>query len=228
MLRINCPKCDGIIKSPFLAELESVECSSCKEDVTIQGIVVETKAFTMQRKDLLNRISHYKGLLREVEKEREKAGKKGVVSKKPKKKTADLRSTLKDLLLAARDHYRLEIPYALYIEMNCGDNKRLSRLKNLSSKGACVEFKERGRLPLSKSKIIRNFLLPAYPKPLSLPATVVWVKKLTDDMNSEYVNVGLQFKGLEEKLRSCIWGFIVDTALDPSAPGPLRPALNES
>ena len=217
MLRMNCPKCDGIIKSPFLAELESVECCWCKENVTIQGVVVETKAFTMQRNDLLKRISHYKNLLREVEKEQKAAGSKRVVSKNPQKNVADLRSTLKELLLAARDNYRLDMPYALYIEMNCGDNQRLARLKNLSSKGACTEFKERGRLPRNKSEIVLQFLLPGFTEPLLLLATVVWIKNLTDDMNSQYVNVGLQFKGLEEKSRACIWDFIVETALAPAA-----------
>jgi len=214
---MNCPKCDGIIKSPFLAELESVKCCCCKEDVTIQGVVVETKAFTMQRSDLLNRITHYKGLLREVEKEQKAVGKKGVVAKKNPKKVADLRSTLKELLLAARDNYRMDMPYALYIEMNCGDNQRLARLKNLSSKGACTEFKERGRPPRSKSEIVLQFLLPGFTEPLLLPATVVWVKNLTDDMNSQCVNVGLQFKDLEEKTSACIWDFIVETALTPAA-----------
>ena len=217
MLRMNCPKCDGIIKSPFLAELELIECCWCKENVTVQDVVVETKAFTMQRNDLLNRIAHYKGLLREVEKEQKAAGKKGVASKNPQKNVADLHSTLRELLLAARDNYRLDLPYALYIEMNCGDNQRLARLINLSSGGACAEFKERGRPPRSKSDIVLNFLLPEHTEPFSLPATVVWVKNLTDDMNSECVNVGLKFRNLEENTRACIWDFIVETALAPVA-----------
>ena len=80
-----CPKCDEVIKSPFLVELQFIECPRCKENVTVQDVVVETKAFTMQRDDLLNRIAHYKGLLREVEKEQKAAGQKGVASKNPKK-----------------------------------------------------------------------------------------------------------------------------------------------
>jgi len=115
---------------------------------------------------------------------------------------------------ATRDKYRLEMPYNLYIEMSYGGKKRLGRLVNLSTKGACIEFMERGGLPPTNSATILQFLLPEQHKPFCLGATIVWVRKLTDDTTSRFVNLGVIFKNLDANTYDCIWGFIVNSTAD--------------
>ena len=83
MLLMNCPKCDGAIKSPFLAEIKFVDCWQCKEEVKVQNVFVSTKGFTMSREDLINRISHYKKLLEETENELQATVKARTTSTKP-------------------------------------------------------------------------------------------------------------------------------------------------
>ena len=115
---------------------------------------------------------------------------------------------------AARDKYRFEMPYNLYIEMSYGGKKRLGRLVNLSTKGACIEFMERGGLPPTNSGTILQFLLPEQYKPFSLGATIVWIRKLTDDTTSRFVNLGVIFKNLDANTYDCIWGFIVNSTAE--------------
>jgi len=115
---------------------------------------------------------------------------------------------------ATRDKYRFEIPYNLYIEMSYDGKKRLGRLVNLSTKGACIEFIERGELPPTNSETILQFLLPEQYKPFSLGATVVWIRKLKDDTNSRFVNLGVKLKNFDANTYDCIWGFIVNNTAE--------------
>jgi phage FluMu protein Com len=69
MLQMSCTHCDGLIKSLLLVEGQEIECPQCKEIVTVENVVVSTKNYSMQREDLMKRISHYKKLLRDIENE---------------------------------------------------------------------------------------------------------------------------------------------------------------
>ena len=86
MLLMTCPKCDVDIKSPFLAEIESIECWQCKEEVQVKDVFVSTKGFTMSRKDLISRITHYKKLLEETENELKAESKGGGAAIKTQKR----------------------------------------------------------------------------------------------------------------------------------------------
>ena len=211
MLQMNCPKCDGLIKSPLLVELETVECSQCKAHVVVRNVVVSTKNFSMQRDDLTNRISHYKKLLRDVEKEMQGGHQDENISQNKQKSADSLRSSLKDLLLAARDNFRLNMSYDLYVQINFYAHKRLARLLNISSTGAAIELVTRGHVPENDSEITLQLLLPGYAEPLSLPARVVWSRKPSNQPTSQSVNMGVQFKKMDQETRACIWGFIVDS-----------------
>ncbi|MDH4026721.1 MAG: PilZ domain-containing protein [Desulfuromonadales bacterium] len=115
----------------------------------------------------------------------------------------------------ARDKYRLGVPDNLYIETGFDDKKRLGRLVNLSCKGACIEFIEGGELPLSNTEITLQILLPQQSDPVSLVATVAWARKLTNNTNSRFVNLGVKFEKLDANTYDRIWGFIVDTISSP-------------
>ena len=213
MFEMECPDCNNVIKSPLLVELQSVDCSQCNKSVTVKDVVVSTKSFSIQRKDLLSRISLYKRLLGEVEKEMQSMNKEEKVATQTKNSVDSFRSFLKDLLLGARDNYRLEISHDFYVEVTYDNKSRLARLVNLSSKGAAIEILERGQLPQNNAIIGLQLLLPGHAEPLSLHATVAWGRKSPEGSKAEPVKMGLRFRNLDEKTQACLWDFIVNAEL---------------
>jgi hypothetical protein len=210
MLQMNCPRCNELIKTPILVELLDIECPQCRENVKVHNVVVSTKNFSMQRNDLIKRISHYKKLLKDVEKEVEHGENDQKSTENSRKSAANLRSSLKELLLAARDNFRLNISYDLYVQINFDSNERLARLVNISSTGACIELVDRGLLPGNNTEIKFQLLLPGDSESLSFPARVVWSRNLAKDTTSNNINMGVQFREIDEQARECIWNFIVD------------------
>ncbi len=212
MLLMNCPKCDGAIKSPFLAEIKSVECWQCREEVKVGDVFVSTKGFTMSRQDLISRISHYKKLLAETEHELQVTAKEGTTASKPQENDKSFHSILKDLMLGARDNFRLEMPYDLYVELERDNNKRLGKLINICTQGAAIEFVDREELPQAETEIKLSLLLPESAEPLSLSAKIVWTRKSRKDSQSQHVNIGLHYNNLDKKTHACLWDFIVKTS----------------
>ena len=212
MLLMNCPKCDGAIKSPFLAEIESVECCQCGEEVKVRDVFVSTKGFTMSRGDLISRISHYKKLLVETENELQATTEKGTTTTKPQQSEKSFHSILKDLMLGARDNFRLDMPYDLYVELECDGNKRLGKLINICTQGAAIEFVDREELPQAETEIKLSLLLPESAEPLSLPGKIVWTRKSRKDSQSQHVKIGVHYNSLDKKTHACLWDFIIKTA----------------
>jgi hypothetical protein len=114
-----------------------------------------------------------------------------------------------------RDKYRLGVPTNLYIELDFDDKKRLGKLVNLSCKGACLEFIEGGKLPVSNTETTLQILLPQQSDPVSLGVTVIWTRKLTNNTNSGFVNLGVKFEKLNANTYERIWGFIVEAISSP-------------
>jgi phage FluMu protein Com len=209
MLQMTCPHCDGLIKSLLLVELQEIECPQCKEIVTVKNVVVSTKNFSMQREDLIKRISHYKKLLRDIEKDIAQGDGKDNNTDSARKSSDALRASLKDLLLAARDNFRLNMSYDLYVQINFGINKRLAKLVNISSIGAAIVLVDRGPVPENNSVIKFQLLLPDSQESLSFSATVVWSKKLSAGEFSDSSTMGVKFQDLDQETRECICDFIV-------------------
>jgi phage FluMu protein Com len=209
MLHMTCSHCDGLIKSLFLVELQEIECPQCKEIVTVKNVVVSTKEFTMQREDLINRISHYKKLLRDVEKDIAQGDGKENNTDSARKSSDTLRASLKELLLAARDNFRLNMSYDLYVQINFGINKRLAKLVNISATGAAIVLVDRGPVPENNSAIKFQLLLPGSQESLSFSVTVVWSKKLSSGKFSDSITMGVKFQDLDQETRECICDFIV-------------------
>ena len=206
---MNCPKCDGAIKSPFLAEIKSVGCWQCREEVKVSDVFVSTKGFTMSRQVLISRISHYKKLLAETEHELQATAKERTTASKPQEDDKSFHSILKDLMLGARDNFRLEMPYDLYVEMESDNNKRLGKLINLCTQGAAIEFVDREELPQAETEIKLSILLPESTEPLSLSAKIVWTRRLRKDSHSQHVKIGVHYNSLDKKTHACLWDFIV-------------------
>ena len=211
MLQTNCPKCENVIQSSYLNDLESIECGQCKEIVTVENVFVTTKSFTMHREDLLKRISRFQRLLGEVEKERTLLEKDSTVSEKTRRSVEDFSLTLQELLVGARGHFRLDVPYDLYVQMRSKNgSKRRGKLINISSEGALIEC-EKKNTPKDKTKIELQLALPLDPNPFSVSADVVWVRKPPEETDDQHYNIGLKFTNLDEGTRASIWNYIIET-----------------
>jgi hypothetical protein len=209
MLQMHCPECRGVIKSPYLAELPSITCDHCKEEVAVKDLFVATEGFTMHRDDLLNRISRFQKLLGEVEKEMQVIEGSETVSKTTRSSINKFHTTLQELLIGARSNYRLEIPNGLPIEMDYNNDKRTARLVNLSTVGASLELDMSGELPRNKAEIKLQFALPDAAESLSTLAKIVWIRKVTKDADSQLFQIGVKFMNSDEKIRDTLWNYIV-------------------
>lgn len=215
MLQTNCPKCKGVIESPYLNEFRSVKCGQCQEVVTVENVFVATKEFTIDREDLHNRIFRYESLLREVEKERALMANDRRVSKETNQSFDQFSLTLQELLEGARSHYRLKLTRDLSLQMDFDNHKSQVKLIDISTAGASIESELSDSMPRPKAMINLQISFPGFNEPLSAMAKVVWARKLTNESAAECCRLGIKFVNLDEKTRSRIWRFITE-----SSPGP--------
>lgn len=215
MLQMNCPNCKEVIKSPFLAEVTTLECGHCKENVLVKDVYISTKNFIMHREDFLNRTFRFQKLLREVEKERSLMANSQTVSTKSRDSIDQFYSSLQELLVGARNSYRLEITCDLQVEVN--DNNRISkgRVLNLSTEGASIELMEFESLPRKKSELKVLLSIPELSENLCTPAKVVWTKEQVGDHSPQSAILGVTFIDIDEHTHSCIWNYILDNAPVP-------------
>ena len=211
MLQMNCPNCKGIIVSPFLAELDAVECKHCMENVPVTDVFVKTKSFTIHRDDLIKRIFRYRTLLREVENEKMLMADDETVSEATRKSLAQFSSTLQELLTGARKNFRLSIPFELPVVINCKDHDCQGQLTNLSSEGASVLFVNVDHQPKQGTVVEFDLALPGMSEPLTLKGRVVWSQKQMTKNIAAGISIGISFIGLEDKIRTCLWDFILDS-----------------
>ncbi len=155
------------------------------------------------------------------------------------KTSFDLRSSLKNLLFAAREKFqrnksenlelqtkyeinkrlakllkredfRLNLSRDFFVQIGFGREKRSARLSNISSTGAAIEIFDLGQLPDKDSETKFQIQLPGLEEPSSLLARVIWSGKLENVPVSPIVTMGLQFKDMDEETRACLWDFIVN------------------
>ena len=151
----------------------------------------------------------------------------------------DLRSSLKNLLFAARekfqrnksenlelqtkyeinkrlaqllkrDDFRLNLSRDFFVQIGSGRDKRSARLLNISSTGAAIEIFDLGQLPEKDSETKFQLQLPGQEEPSSLLARVIWSGKPENIPVSPTITMGLHFKAMDEDTRACLWGFIVN------------------
>ena len=118
--------------------------------------------------------------------------------------------------LLRREDFRLDISHDFFVQISFDTNKRSARLLNISSTGAAIEFFELGSLPEDDSEIGFQLLPPGQAEPLSLLAKVVWIGKPEKDTLSPTITMGLTFNEIDEVARACLWDFIVN--VETSAP----------
>jgi hypothetical protein len=212
MLQMDCPNCKGVIKSHFLADVSSVECDHCHENITVKDVFITTKYFTIHRDDFLNRTFRFQKLLREVEKELLFMAKAEDVSTKSLESLKQFYASLQELLAGTRDSYRMELACDLYVEVDDQGRKCKGRLLNLSTTGGSIELLEFDKIPRKKSELKIQLTFPEFSEQLCIQARVVWTKEQIKETGTQCTIMGVTFVDLEETARSCIWNFILDNS----------------
>ena len=198
MLQMNCQNCGGLIKSPLLAEVQLFVCPQCKEIVVVNDVVISNP------KKSISLRSSLKDLLLS-------ASKKFLINKVNNLNSQENCDIDKRLaMLTRRDDFRLKIYYDFIVNIKFDSNKISAKLLNVSSTGAAIEFFEQGQIPENDSETEFQLLFPEQSKQLSLPARVVWSSKPIKGTITPTVTMGLQFKNIDQKTRSCLWDFIVN------------------
>ncbi len=217
MLQMDCPNCDGVIKSQFLADLSTIECDQCKSTIPVKDVFVSTKSFVMHREDFLNRTFRFQKLLREVEKELLLMTNNKEVSPKSLESLEQFYSSLQELLAGARNSYRMEIPGDLHVEIMDGKRTCKGKLLNLSTAGASIELLEYDKPPRIKSEVDIVFPFPVFSEHLYTRARIVWTREQADDNSPHHTVIGATFIAIDENTQNCIWNYILD-----NAPAPLQ------
>ncbi len=215
MLQMNCPNCQGLIKSPFLAEISTIECDQCKKNVTVEDVFITSEHFTLPREDFLNRTFRFQKLLREVEKERLLMANNSEVASKSLESLDQFCSSLQELIAGARNSYRMEISSDLWVEVNHNNKKSKGKLVDLSTEGCSIEFVAFDKVPWKKSEIAIEFSLPELSQCLHSIAKVVWTNEQVTDDGTKFATIGVTFKDMDEVTRNHIWEYILDNAPVP-------------
>jgi hypothetical protein len=197
MLQMNCSNCGELIKSPRLAEVQLFLCPHCEGIVLVENVAVSTP------KTSINFLSSLKNLLLSA-RDKFQLNKSNKFDLQTK---YDIDKRLAKLL--RRDDFRLNMSHDFFVQINFDNNKRTAKLLNISSTGASIEFFELGLLPENDSETKFHLLFPEQAEPLSLLAKVVWIGKPAEGTISPTITMGLQFKDIDEKIRSYLWDFIV-------------------
>ena len=217
MLQVDCPNCQGVVKSQFLADVATIECGQCKETIPVKDVFVSTKSFVMHREDFLNRTFRFQKLLREVEKELLLMTNHKEVSPKSLESLEQFYASLQELLAGARNNYRMDVPGDLFAEIKDDKRQCKGQVLNLSTAGASIELLEFDKLPRIKSEINIVLSLPELSEPLYPRARVVWTRELADNKRPHHAIIGVTFIDADEHTQNRIWNYILD-----KAPAPLQ------
>lgn len=215
MLQMNCSNCKGVISSPFLADISTIECGQCKENVPVKDVFITTEHFTVPRDDFADRTFRFQKLLRDVEKERLLLAESKEVSAEKLEKLDQFSSSLKELLVGSRDSYRMDILCDLFVDVIDGHKKRKGKLVNLSTDGGSIEFEAKVKIPRKRSELKLDFSFPESSESFHIDAKVVWTKEQAGDNGPQNASIGVAFVDIEKKTRSCIWDYILDNAEVP-------------
>lgn len=215
MLQMNCPNCNGVIQSQFLADVAIIKCGGCLETVPVKDVFVTTKSFVMHREDFLNRTFRFQKLLREVEKELLLLTNNQQASPKSLQSLEQFYASLQELLAGARNNYRMDILADVKVEIIDGNSQCEGRLLNLSTSGASIELMAFDKLPRIKSVVDIVFPFPEFSEHLYARARIVWTKDQANSDRPHHAIIGATFVDMDENGRNCIWNYILDNAPVP-------------
>lgn len=215
MLQMDCPSCNGVIQSQFLADVSMIECDRCQKTIPVKDVFVTTKSFVMHREDFLNRTFRFQKLLREVEKELLLMTNNQEASPKSLESLEQFYASLQELLAGARSSYRMDVLSDVSVEIIDGKSQCKGRLLNLSTAGASIELITFVKLPRIKSVVDLVLPLPEFSEHLYVRARVVWTKDQSNNDSPHHAVIGATFVDMDENSQNCIWNYILDNAPVP-------------
>ncbi|SHJ93213.1 PilZ domain-containing protein [Malonomonas rubra DSM 5091] len=200
MLKMKCPKCEEMIVSALLSDIEKIPCEHCKEVVPVTNVMVFAEGFTFHRNDLIKRMFRYKTLLMEIRKEREMLDKNPEASAEGKRSLERFAQALAEVMAGARNNLRIDFSSPVPVKFRAGQQSGEGQLINLSMSGACLEIKRQLISPKKKMPIQIGFTLPGTERQFTLKGFVSWVKKGS--------SLGVEFAELPADVQEQLWTFI--------------------
>lgn len=200
MLKMKCPKCDEMIVSALLSDMDQVPCEHCQVLVPVENVMVFADGFTFHRNDLIKRLFRYKRLLDEICKERELLEKNPQASDESKKSLDRFSQALAEVMAGARDNLRIDFTEAILLSYRVNSQVQSGVLTNLSMSGACVDIDHKSACPRKKAALSIEFSLPGSDYTFILTGTTSWSKRGK--------SFGIKFNTLEQKALDALWAYI--------------------
>jgi len=209
MLKMKCSSCEKDIISPLLADLEHINCPTCKAEVPVKDIIVFSNGLSYDRSQLRSQLYRYKDLLSAACKDRENLKNDQEANEKSKSSSERFVATLGEIMAGARNTYRvplLQEYFVNYHSFQCGQIKGAALLLNLSTDGACIQTATNDFLPSKKQDILLSLSVPGCPTPLKINGKVAWTK-LPEDAPQKH-QIGIQFTQIDDQTKASLWAFI--------------------
>ena len=215
MLTMNCPNCNTNVSSEILADVSTIECDHCKENIEIKDVFITTPHFTINREDFFKQTKRYKRILEDVENELlSLANDKGATPKRIKD-LEQFHLSLHELLDGARGSYRLEIPTNFYVEVSDQNGILRGRLLNLSADGCSIELLMLDTLPRINTVLRIEFFFPELTDFLVTRSRVVWANEPLENNGLKRAIIGTSFLDMGEAARQSILDYIINNAPIP-------------
>jgi PilZ domain len=203
MLKMKCPKCDEMIVSALLSDMDQVPCEHCQELVPVGNVMVFAEGFTFHRNDLVKRLFRYKTLLDEICKERDLLDKNPNASDESKKSLGRFAQALAEVMAGARNNLRIDFTEPISISYRVNTHVQSAFLTNLSMSGACVDVAPKAPCPRKKTVLSIEFALPGIDCNFILTGTTSWSKRGK--------SFGIKFNAIDEQTIENLWDFITSS-----------------
>ena len=210
MLIMKCPECETMIRSRLLAEIATIRCEHCGEEVPVKNVLVSSNGFTFDRQDLLKRFFRYRKLLDEVLDERNLHA-DDASSQNSRRSLEQFLIILQGMMTGARDHFRYQFDSALPVQFRYGGHIGRATFIDLSMEGACLALEGGQPLPRVRGEAQLTFTLPEQVRALIVPGEICWTQKAQSLENGRH-RVGVRFRGVTEQVREPLWQFIQSAA----------------
>lgn len=200
MLKMRCPKCDEMIVSALLSDMDQVPCDHCQALVPVTDVMVFAEGFTFHRNDLVKRLFRYKTLLDEICKERDLLEKNPQASEEGKKSLERFSKALAEVMAGARNNLRIDFTDTIPVRYRVNSQVQTGMLTNLSMSGACIEIDLKCSCPRKKVELSIEFSLPDTNYTFILAGTTSWSKRGK--------SFGVKFNRLDQKDVDTLWTYI--------------------
>ncbi len=207
MLIMKCPKCNKYITSALLAEIATIKCEHCSEEVAVTNVLVSSNGFTFDREDLLKRFFRYRKLLDEVIDERNSMVENADSSDVSKRSIEQFLAILQGMMSGAREKFRLEFEVPQVAKLCYSRHECSGIFFNISTEGACIEISQSNPLPRVRGGISMEFSLPDQQHVFALDGDICWTQKAKPGGISKH-SFGVRFRGVDNAVHDQLWKYI--------------------